>query len=90
MKSKVQIDPEEEFVIRCADLLSLMQEWAELNDFSKKIQKKLSEEENREVMLISIAMFVCIAKMLPRKQRNQILEMVEEDLGVPVRDLMHW
>ena len=84
---KINIDPDTELVVTVHNLLNIIEGLSKISNSLEKISDKIPEKDGKELMLSVIATFVCIIQMFPDKERNGILELMNRDLGIDLRNM---
>ena len=84
---KIDIDPDTELVVTVHNLLNVIEGLSKISKSMEKMVDKMPEKDSKELMLAVIATFVCVVQMFPDKERSGILELMNRDLGIDLRDM---
>ena len=84
---KFKTDPDKETVITISNLLNVIEGLSQISGIMEEMKDKAPEKESRRLMLALIATFVCVAQMFPREEQEMIIDMMDEDLGINLREM---
>lgn len=79
---KIEIDANQEIVITLGNLGDIIKGLSHISAGMEKIEGKITNEESRDILLSLVATFVSVAKLFPKKQKNQIFADMKEMLGI--------
>ena len=79
---KLNINPNEEIIITLGNLLDLIDGLAIMSKDMMKIQDKIEPEENQQLLIEAIAIFVAIARLFPSEQKKTIFELLKDEVGI--------
>lgn len=80
-------DPNKETIITVDNLLNVIEGMSKICEIMTKIEGKISEKESKDLMLALVATFICVAQMFPREEQEMIIDMMDKDLGINLREM---
>ena len=85
---KLDINPDQEIIITLGDLINLFEGVSLISQDMEKVQNKLTEEENRGLLVKLMAMFVALARLFPKEQKKRLFELLRDQVGVDLTDFL--